>query len=72
MEESVKDVKEHIKQLTAMNMNISEKIKLVEKGIKYETNDEGDSDNDLNLPHFEAKQTIGNYLKTKWHELKCC
>ena len=52
-------------------MNTSEKIKLVEKGIKYETNDEGDSDNNFNLPHFEAKQTIEKYLKKKWQEQKC-
>ena len=40
-------------------MNISERIKLVEEKNKYETGDEGDSDNDLSLPHFEATQTNG-------------
>ena len=36
-----------------------------------ETDDEGDSDNDFNLSRSEAKQTNGNYLKTKGQELKC-
>ena len=70
-EESEKVVKEEIKQLTAMNMNISEIIKLVEEDIKYETDGEGDSDNDLNLPHFEAQQSNGKYFKKKGQELKC-
>ena len=54
-----------------MNINISERIKLVEEEIRYETDDESDSDNDFNLPHLEAKQTNGQYLKKKGQELKC-
>ena len=72
LEEFVKKDKEEIKQLTALNINISERIKLVEEEIRYETDDEGDSDNDPNLPHLEAKQTNGKYLKKKGQELKCC
>ena len=72
LEKSVKYVKEEIKQLAARNMNISERIKLVEEEIRYETDYDGDSDNDFNLPHLEAKQTNGKYLKKKGQELKCC
>ena len=55
-----------------MNINISERIKLVEEEIKYKTDDEGDSDYDFDLPPLEAMQTNGKYWKEKGQELKCC
>ena len=39
-----------------MNTSMSEIIKDVEEEMKYETDDEGDSDTDLNMSNFEDKQ----------------
>ena len=65
----VKDIKDDIQKLTAANTDIEERIKHIEEEIKEETNNEGNSDTELNFPLFKEKVTRENSLKGQ--DLKC-
>ena len=71
LKESVEAIKEEIQQLTNINTDISERIKHVEEEINYETGDECDGDNDLNLSYFNAKLILKNSAQKKRQGYKC-
>ena len=71
LKESVKDIKEEIQQLKSINIDLIERIKHVEEEIIYDTDDECESDNDINSSYSNAKLFHKESVHNKGQTYKC-
>ena len=71
LEESVKDIRDEIQQLTAINTNISERIKHVEEKINCKIEDESDSDIDMNLCYFAPPKAVNGRGRARCSYFLC-
>ena len=68
---SVGGIKEEIQQLKCINKDIIERIKQVEEEINDDTDDECESDNDINLCYSSAKLIHKESVQNKGQTYKC-
>ena len=71
IQKSVKYIKEEIEQLKSSNTDITERLKHIEEDINDETDDDCDSEIDLNLSRLKYKLPCKSSLEKKGQDLKC-